>query len=82
MSDQSKPFNVRHPLTGEFLAGFACPENSTTQAPVWTASPANAARYDVAGFQWAATECNEHLKRTHPIGFALVCIMGLALADE
>jgi hypothetical protein len=82
MSDKSKPFGVRHPLTGEFLVGFACPENSTAQAPVWTASPANAARYDEAGFRWAAREVHEHVKRTDPLGFALISIIGIALAGE
>jgi hypothetical protein len=82
MSDQSKPFGVRHPLTGEFLVGFACPENSTVQAPVWTANPANAASYDEAGFQWAAKEVHEHVKRADPLAFMLISIMGLAMAAE
>lgn len=82
MSDKSKPFGVRHPLTGEFLAGFACPEGSTVQAPVWTANPANAAHYDEAGFKWAATEVHEHVKRTDPLAFTLITIIGLAMAGE
>ena len=80
MSDQSKPFGVRHPLTGAFLAGFASSEGSAAQVPIWTNNPANAACYDEQGFRWAAEQVHGHVKRTDPLGFMLIVAIGASMA--